>query len=290
MWHNLFFTAGNLLCLYLWRGEEGSPYMHSIHFSFSLGTVIAPLIAAPFLSNKPSYIQEISPDNITMWTPIMPDEKTPSRIYIPYFILGGSSVVVAAAILYFALKSLRRMPGYTRIDGAGDANSEEDHLTGNGGIQHNDTRYGSLDASFEREGFMADLAPGEDEVNLSIMQAEPSLMGTSKNLIITVVLFTIFCFSYVGIESTYGMYLTPFAVDSELHLSKSDGAFITSIYWGCFATMRFLAIWASVALNPLVIMVISFVLSLVSTIALALYGNRHVWVLQVGPTPNCQQP
>ncbi len=45
-------AGGNVMCLEIWRGRNGGPYMHSIHFSFSLGAFLAPLIAAPFLSTK----------------------------------------------------------------------------------------------------------------------------------------------------------------------------------------------------------------------------------------------
>ena len=41
--------GGNVLCLDIWKGMNSGPYMHSIHFSFSVGAFIAPLMATPFL-------------------------------------------------------------------------------------------------------------------------------------------------------------------------------------------------------------------------------------------------
>ncbi|XP_022648326.1 sodium-dependent glucose transporter 1A-like isoform X3 [Varroa jacobsoni] len=41
-------TASTVWCLDLWRVKPG-PFVHALHFSFSVGTFIAPLIAEPFL-------------------------------------------------------------------------------------------------------------------------------------------------------------------------------------------------------------------------------------------------
>ena len=41
-------TAGNVMCLQLW-GEKSGPFLQALHFSFALGTTIAPLVAMPFI-------------------------------------------------------------------------------------------------------------------------------------------------------------------------------------------------------------------------------------------------
>ena len=99
------------------------------------------------------------------------------------------------------------------------------------------------------------------------------------NRLITIALFCLFCFSYVGIEGTYGTYLTAFSVHCRLHLSKAEGAYITAIYFGAFATMRFLAIFASILLNPLALLTVSFALCLVSSVALLFYAESSLWVM-----------
>ena len=44
-------TGLNVYCLDVWRGHSGGgPWMHGIHFAFSLGATMGPIIAAPFLS------------------------------------------------------------------------------------------------------------------------------------------------------------------------------------------------------------------------------------------------
>ena len=40
------------LCLIIWQGTnvDVGPFMHSIHFAFSAGAFLAPMVATPFLS------------------------------------------------------------------------------------------------------------------------------------------------------------------------------------------------------------------------------------------------
>ena len=42
--------GGNALCLKIWSGMDAGPFMHSIHFSYSLGCLLSPLVASQFLS------------------------------------------------------------------------------------------------------------------------------------------------------------------------------------------------------------------------------------------------
>ena len=67
-------TGLNVYCLDVWRGHSGGgPWMHSIHFAFSLGATLGPIIAAPFLSEAGTepYLES----NVTVLTAI-------GRIYV----------------------------------------------------------------------------------------------------------------------------------------------------------------------------------------------------------------
>ncbi|XP_075218706.1 uncharacterized protein LOC142323231 [Lycorma delicatula] len=46
-------TGGNVLCLDLW-GRNSGPFMQALHFSFALGTMIAPLLAIPSVKTQSS--------------------------------------------------------------------------------------------------------------------------------------------------------------------------------------------------------------------------------------------
>ena len=44
-------TGENVLILDIWKGRESGPYMHALHFTFGIGTFLAPVLARPFLFN-----------------------------------------------------------------------------------------------------------------------------------------------------------------------------------------------------------------------------------------------
>ncbi len=88
---------------------------------------------------------------------------------------------------------------------------------------------------------------------------------------------------YVGMEVSYGLYIATFAVESQLNLSKSDGAYITAIFWGCFAAMRFVAIFAAVKMRPIYIMVVSFAFCLLGAVPLAFWAETSPTLLKVKP-------
>ena len=96
------------------------------------------------------------------------------------------------------------------------------------------------------------------------------------------ILIALFFFFYVGAEVSYGLYIATFAVECEQHLTKTQGAEITSIFWASFALMRFASIFTSIYLKPIYIMDLSFIVSLIGALALILYGNQILLALQVG--------
>ncbi len=261
--------------------------MHSIHFSYALGAVLAPLLAAPFLNNKPSYEHVLLQGNETTWVYVPEGKENPSQIQVPFFIMGAMSVVVSLGFLHYGIVALRRThysrePLDNETESAGGeaqqpVGESAAHEEAGQDEQQQQEQQQQQESEHNVDNHVQERTSEEPATGEEPTTAQP----ISWNLIITIALFTLFCFFYVGIESTYGLYLTAFAVHCNLHLSKARGALITSIYWGCFATMRFIAIWASIALNPLVIMTISFVLCLISSIALVFFGETYVWVLEV---------
>lgn len=46
-----FDTAINVWLLEIWQ-EESGPYMQALHFTYGLGSFVAPLICEPFLSGE----------------------------------------------------------------------------------------------------------------------------------------------------------------------------------------------------------------------------------------------
>ena len=91
-----------------------------------------------------------------------------------------------------------------------------------------------------------------------------------------------FFFFYGGSEVSFGIYLTAFCVKSRLRLTKQIGAGITAMFWGCFAAMRFLAIFAAIYLKPIYVMSLSCLVSCIGGILLAIHGDQSVTILWAG--------
>lgn len=95
-------------------------------------------------------------------------------------------------------------------------------------------------------------------------------------------LMCMFFFFYVGAEVSYGVYLTTFAVQSRLKLSKQIGAQVTANFWGCFAAMRFISIFTSIYFKPLYIMIFSCMTSCIGAFGLIIWGDVSYLMLQLG--------
>eukprot|EP00094_Tigriopus_californicus_P012016 TCALIF_11610-PA protein Name:"Similar to naglt1 Sodium-dependent glucose transporter 1 (Danio rerio)" AED:0.75 eAED:0.77 QI:0/0.66/0.5/1/1/1/4/0/399 len=97
-----------------------------------------------------------------------------------------------------------------------------------------------------------------------------------------VVLVGVFVFLYAGAEYSLANFLTTFAVECQLQLSKTQGAELTAIYWGAFAVMRLAAIFAAIRLDPKHVMGFSFICSLVGGVALSIWAEHSFLALQIG--------
>lgn len=102
-------TGLNVYCLDVWRGHSGGgPWMHSIHFGFSLGATIGPILAAPFLSKDSS---DVGPIEIHNYFPLVPnitlaqnDTSKESRINELYPITGALVLASSLGFLIMAIQ------------------------------------------------------------------------------------------------------------------------------------------------------------------------------------------
>ena len=220
-------TGGNVLVLDCWKHGDSGPYLHSIHFSFALGSFLAPILAIPFLSESSNIT---TPTNASEAQELDQMDTVDTKITTLFPLLGVSIIIISTGYL---------VAGMTTIKLKSTNNQAPEKPSGS------DESYG-------------------------------------LHLWILMVLIALFFFFYVGAEVSYGLYIATFAVECDQNLSKTQGAEITSIFWACFAIMRFASIFTSIYLKPVYVMILSFVLSLVGAVALMCYGNDVLWVLQVG--------
>ncbi len=90
-------TAGNVLCMDVWKGSNGGPAMHAIHFAFSVGAFVIPVISTPFLR----IVDEAEGSNKTTITPIGLEDTGIDTLYV-----GLGIFVAFISIGFLALYAL----------------------------------------------------------------------------------------------------------------------------------------------------------------------------------------
>ncbi len=94
-----------------------------------------------------------------------------------------------------------------------------------------------------------------------------------------VVLTSIFLCLYVGYEASFGGLVFTYAVDG-LGFTPSDGALLTTVYWGLFCLGRFAGVPLSVWLTPLQMLVIDLSGGIVALVLLLAFphSNNMLWL------------
>lgn len=95
--------------------------------------------------------------------------------------------------------------------------------------------------------------------------------------IFVVVVSTIAMHAYCGLEISFGSLLSPYAVKSKLQMTKAEGSFLTSAYWGTFTFLRVFSLIGIIYLSPRLLLLINFAIIMISNAILMPYGNVHRW-------------
>lgn len=95
--------------------------------------------------------------------------------------------------------------------------------------------------------------------------------------IFIVVLSIIAMHAYCGLEISFGSLLSPFAVKSNLQMTKSEASFLTSSYWGCFTFLRVFSLIAIIYLSPRLLLMLNFIIIMLSNAILMPFGNDYRW-------------
>ncbi len=242
-------NAGIVGCLMIWRGrsDEGGPFMHAVHFGYSLGSFIGPLLATPFLSEEAAAETTENPEDSARPLPVAANittvpvaeverEQTTKLVVYLYVMLG---CVIAASGIGYLLMAVQACRESRR---AADADA------------------GSEDKKEEEEQKAQKMTPA---------------------VIAFVALMCAFYFLYGGAEIVVSTFLTAFVVKSDLGGTKTEGAYATALFSGCFAATRFLSIFLAFHLKPFPTMVLSFALTVGAAVALAFFAQTELLVLQV---------
>ena len=247
----MILQGGNVLCLEIWKGSENvDPYLNCIQFGFSFGSFISPIIAEPFLCNKPilevsgntinpnvTEIQDITKTNEDCFK----DDYSISGMYILYPIIGLLTLISSIGYFVYGMKSLKLKPNQEAAYENNDPTAINDLETTN--------------------------------------QPRDELIGQKVYKILLVFTLLSFLFVYVGMEVLYGTYVATFAVESELYLSRQQAARVIATFWGSFAIMRFVSIFVAFRINAANRLFLSFILCGIGSIILAFAANKSFYIL-----------
>ena len=217
-----FCEAGaNVYLQRIW-GRETAPFMQLMHSMYGIGALITPAVAAPYLLVKDESEVE--------------EKNDPSRIdlIVPYSFVGAFLVLSVAlvGVIYVIwpetkLHPSRRIELPTRVELR--------------------LRTASGHGSFSKQQFERQLSQHEEQQqqelavrNSVATRSEPSIPKSQVMWRQAVVILTmLFMNAFYGIEQGLGSFLTTFAHEGPLKLSKETGAKITTVFWASFAFTRF---------------------------------------------------
>lgn len=117
----LCIAVGNSLVMKMW-GKKADPAMHAIHFGYSLGSVLTPLMVAPYLSpgeeDNPIGCVDMNDTMTSSCVNYSTTEATTigfqdkSRVEIPYFISGF--ITIATSLVFWILFAVDPPKGFVQ--------------------------------------------------------------------------------------------------------------------------------------------------------------------------------
>ncbi|XP_072026853.1 major facilitator superfamily domain-containing protein 4A-like isoform X2 [Amphiura filiformis] len=239
-------TVANVSLLKIY-GKLVSPFLQALHFCYGLGAFISPIVAEPFILNE-----DCSPlinNNSGSSEPLIPIEKRdvavtaeptdelPSvdtleeareKTHVKYAFWIMSMIQIPIIVLVLALICRRKV--FEPLLGLNGSSKQLDR-----------SKYEDLDKDAEDE-----VVEGQEAgKTLTCCQS------TYSKIITVTLLTSLILFMYDGLQSAYGGFIFAYAVkNNAIVLSSTDGAYITSVYWGSFALGRLISIPISTRISP----------------------------------------
>ncbi|GIY14926.1 sodium-dependent glucose transporter 1 [Caerostris extrusa] len=234
-------TGGNVCCLNLW-GKDSGPFYQALHFTFGLGALIAPLIAAPFLGDYESENLELDFNNSsTIFDNTTIQNRTQSffrnssletisdipHVTYAFIIIGVFALFVTALFLIVCL--------IAPIDNQGQTNDET--------------------------------------------QIRKRKLGF---ILLIVFLNVVLVFVETGTEVGFAQMLATYVVKGPLKLTTTTGSYMTSVFWGAFSVARFVSVFVAIKFSCLQMIIFDIIISLIGALILLFFGASEVWAVWLG--------
>ncbi|RWS00994.1 Sodium-dependent glucose transporter 1-like protein [Dinothrombium tinctorium] len=107
---------------------------------------------------------------------------------------------------------------------------------------------------------------------------------SSKLKTMVIIIHAVLLKLWLGSSATFGVYLTPFAVKSQMNLSKSTGAFMVSLFYGTMTVFKIPAAFLMRFISIRLFIIIELTFSLVSSLILLCFGQYFELALWIATT------
>lgn len=248
-----FFEAGaSVFMIHLW-GKEAANFIQVLQLMYGVGSLIAPLMAQPFLTTAPEHLITLSNTTDTQ------QHDTALQLIYPYSILAGFMAfnAIFSLVIWIFYPDTPTHPSRKLAEGSTEEVDEQP------------------EEMIETKSDMA--------VQIEIpSKSETDIEHYGVWKILTIVLAIIFMHVYFGLQVSFGSYLMTYAVNCDLKLSKTTGALLTTLYWTTFTVTKVGAIFFVNCLGHEVSILLSLGLMMIAGSFLLPLANHDATSLLAG--------
>ncbi|XP_037522519.1 sodium-dependent glucose transporter 1A [Rhipicephalus sanguineus] len=257
-----FGTGSNVWIINMWP-EDSSPALHIFHFAFAVGSLVAPLIARPFLS--PGTTSSVAPGNST---------------HFPY---------EASNLGYDFEPSPSATGNDTSKVSTSDAETPDYYGSGQSTVYY---AFAIVSAFYlflvismtlmyciDKSDFRRQAARGaKSDGNGAVRNGKPE--GDVRYSRISLALLSVYECVYVALECTTSQMLTTFAVKSSF--SKADASRVAAVYFTFFAASRLVAAIVALKVSSLLTLIFTHGILLTTAAVMTVWCSDNALVLWVG--------
>ena len=92
------------MILEIWRGLDGAPYFNAIHFTFSAGAALGPILAAPFLGSTNRNDEGNTSLSLNSTNHYEEETETDSNIQYLFPLIAFFTAITGLGFLYYGIR------------------------------------------------------------------------------------------------------------------------------------------------------------------------------------------
>ncbi|XP_037036460.1 sodium-dependent glucose transporter 1-like [Bradysia coprophila] len=225
----------------IWQ-EASGPFIQTQHFCYAVGTIISPLVVAPFLKT------DNNESNATAVSNTPSEEQSESRLYIPFSILGAFiSLAFAFQIFLFVFYRYRTPPMYA------------------------DENFKPID---DANNIMMEMEHNRREIDLTNhRESNATFGGMNVRRAKLIAVTTIFIGLYLAMEVSTMQFIQIFGQYSDLKMTQSASAYVLTALTVMFAIGRGIGIVIIFKIRPELIICLNLFLIAVANLILLVWAN-----------------